>query len=390
MEEWWPGTTEADPSTLERIIAREKKIGLPLRVAPPPACQRLWELAKASGIPVSQLYVLNHPLRSGKLGSRNIRTGEIWILYRGEEHLSETLVTELHELAHAKRNSVVEPTIEAYWNEEEATYQEAYKLAKAWGVPEYFSEEVLQQCLDTVDLFRSIQIGIAACIGTSDANYVRLAYEILLEEVVWPNGWDLEGLQAAVNGWYGAEEQLGKVLEFNRGALRSAWGGATSVGGDLGTLSITEERSARVLYTSLGQVATRALALRREPKKARHFYTLVQTRDDLAQALALANDKLLFEQDRPHRITWTLYGDQISASVPRVYRLAVYDSEEREQLCEVWVLFTLLGAEEAIAEAAWQRYLVSWQRVAAIRVEPLSDGLALLWSFLSQGKAAGG
>ncbi len=67
----------------------------------------------------------------------------------------------------------------------------------------------------------------------------------------------------------------------------------------------------------------------------------------------------------------------------RVYRLSVAHSESWGYT-EVWILCGGGQERRRIEEAVLQRYIRSFMECTAVRLEPLEDGLAVLWGQLAR------
>jgi hypothetical protein len=387
----------------EQIREWERQAGASLCVSPPSECQQLWDLARMHGVRVGRLFVLRHPLKVGRRGSWHRETGDLWIWHQGLAHLSRTLVTELHELAHVVRNTPYCADIEAYWEEEYATYERASMLAQEWGVPQMLSREMLEGYLADVERFSLISSGIAALIGSRETTLVLVAEEQVRSlRAQW--GQDLDGFGRAVNGWGDSEEQFERLVDLDRSCLRSGWRGIPCASGSLGRLALPRGgASARVLHALLRQMAERGGAPDGQAAVAHQLgervcqFLFVEDQSALPRAVQLAQEMLLQFPEAMARAVWTVYGDEAQVGAARVYRLGLdfefaelgIGASKTQHLREVWVLFGFTRREDLLAEAAWQRYILSWQKGVQIRVEPLKEGLLFLWNILGAETLAG-
>ena len=373
-------------NTFEEQIQRlERDYHQQLLVPPPDDILLLWQKAISDVLPVRHLYVVTLPLKWGTRGSRDTFTGDTWVLHSGPDDLRETRITMLHELAHAKRSSSAPHTMDEHWDEEEATYQTAFMLAREWGVNDFFTQDDLDDRLEIVERLRSVDEGIASLIGTKDLVYVRWAYDILRPLAV-KRGWDLAVFQEAVNGWSEDSERTALMLDMDRALLRESWN-ISCVGGDMGQLTMpVDPASLRHLHSALRQVAC-------EPSDGGSMLIagggkgisldIVNGIYSLPDALRVLNSALLAHREARLRVMCAVYGDSRETAAPRLYRFSIaYDARIKNECLwperEVWVLFSLRHEHDVVAEVAWQRYISSWSRLLEIRQESLSDGLAIL------------
>jgi len=204
----------------------------------PALCRALWDQARASGIALGTLYVVERPptdpdgrdddsnaargamdamdamdastrVRSSGgapgapapawgalLGAYHQASGDVWVRAGDEREMAQTL---LHELAHAARRGPPPRTVDEDWDEEVAAWRLARELALAWGVPALLPLRDLARELVATERLRRDQHAAARLDGVTHPAAARAAYAALRRQAD-ARRWDDAAFAVALAG----------------------------------------------------------------------------------------------------------------------------------------------------------------------------------------------
>lgn len=348
-------------SGIQEQIEALRAWGIEVCVATPPACQEVWQRAKQDGrFHLGHLYLVNQALDEGAQGAVENASHDIWILY-DETHPDEALRTLLHELCHAKRLIEEPQTLDRYWEEEAAVIWEAFELAQEWGLPNLFSGYSLLRDVRRAKEQQTSETLAAEVVGSTWPGHAKAAYRTI-EEIGLHHQWDNDTFALALRDRHPNASINAAFADLDRTSLRPVWL-PLAVGGTFGRRDTVPQdaRSARLLRATLRAMARRDgpahwLAYDRGPERFCVVYHL-RAGQGLAPLLQAVQDALLSHPERPAEVTWSLYSNDQDAS-ERLYHLSVVYWDQPET--HVWARASREQIGPCLAEAAWQRYVLSW------------------------------
>jgi hypothetical protein len=248
--------------------------------------------------------------------------------------------------------------------------------------------------------------------GTCTPQIARLAYSVL-DEARIRRGWSEEQFWGvllgeagmAALGFDGDPKLEATILQFDRTKLRSRWKVADRLqheGDRFEDFALPQtQNSRRLLRSALWHCAKsspRSLPLPTLERKwfddPLHLHFLqIESDLELPRLLDLVNMWLIEDHINAYaEVMWWCYADRTKTASPRLCRLMVHyqpsprsSQPQKTPLVghELWVLF-LPGHRRALVEAAFQEFIRSWLGdVQELRCERLSDGLQMLWSWMS-------
>ncbi len=164
----------------------------------PAVCRALWTRARASGIALGALYVVDRPPTGARpargaaalLGAYHRASGDVWVRAGDEREMAQTL---LHELGHAPRPR----TVDEDWDEEAAAWHLARALALAWDVPALLPLRDLARELVVTERLRHDHQAAARLAGVTRPAAARAAYAALRRQAA-ARGWDNAAFAAAL------------------------------------------------------------------------------------------------------------------------------------------------------------------------------------------------
>jgi hypothetical protein len=370
-------------TTLAADLARLRLLGTDPCLPIPPDAAALWQRGQVAGGQLRTLYWLRTPLSPGQGGGWTPE-GDVWVWAcpaqpaRARTHL-------LHEIAHGLRNRPPAPTIDAHWDEEAATWQQARALAVAWDCAELLPDAALTARLAEGERYRALYHATAALAGTADLGSVRGAFAALLG-LQAEAGWDAATFEAALWGEdpdgepappeHGVLPATWAILEFDRGQMRAGWRVGAGVGIDFGRLARPPTAySVGLLRAALGRAQQEPA---HAPRGALCWLPLAEARD-LAAVIGAANALLLAHPATYAQARWTCYAD--AAQAARIYHLEVEYAlpGDPPMGAALWILVAPSRQRAAATEAALQQYIRGWQRVQPLYCAPLVEGLRRVW-----------
>lgn len=348
---------------------------------PPPACLALWRRARAAGLPLGRLSLVTCPSSAPRLVSGwNRASGDVWVLHSGDA--GETLRRLLRELARAERHTPAPTTIDADWNEEIAIEHRARELALRWDVASAFADAPLAARLASLEMQRERHHLAADLAPTRDPLVARAAYDAL-RDLASEKGWSDTMFEAALCEADEDDAVNVALVDVDRSRLRMSWHVGHGVGGTFGALACTQDtRSARTLRDALSRAGrlttdwhTRSFVVREHgPRRTSLLRTLTEAAE-LPEVISAAQALMLARPDACPTVFWWCFGEP--ASPVRLYQLGVNVADE---IASLSILVRARHQRDRIVEAALQRYIRSWSRVAAIRTGSFADGLTALWT----------
>jgi hypothetical protein len=161
--------------------------GTEIRCPTPPLLAELWERGRAQGLHLGTLYVLNRPLYPGRRATYHHDTGDVWVWLdsRDPQRAAADL---LHEFAHAYRHNRHPATIGAYCRDEAATQRLAQRLARRWGIPHLFPDQVLHEYLAFMQRQR-VELPLAGDLAGDHSLCVAQAAFDALRALAAEHGW---------------------------------------------------------------------------------------------------------------------------------------------------------------------------------------------------------
>ncbi|GCE15074.1 hypothetical protein [Tengunoibacter tsumagoiensis] len=389
-------------SLVDDLESLRQHLGRSIVLPTPPACQALFEQAKAEGIPVGNLFILSRSLAAGVRGSYERRSGDVWCHYdsRSDEGALDVLQCLLTLIAYVKLSLPPPMTIEEDWHQFRLAHEETWALAKAWKREELFTALDLEAFLAHNSYLYRCHAAAGDLAGNLRPSSARNAYLALLD-VQRHYQWSDTQFEAALEGRREDDEEANTVvLDFDRCSLRAFWFPPERDKRDqascpFGQFTLPQTtQTARVLRSVLALVASQSIEARL-PKSAdgpspTFFY--LECEQDLS--IVMAHINALFLEDFPDyslRAQFSLYADvrwkDTVAPSPHLYNVRMeYLTCDGKQECtlilrELWMLVPARKRNEII-EAAWQRYLRSWLTCASVSTYDLYTGLQSLWPFL--------
>jgi hypothetical protein len=388
----------------ERLHIAELTQGRSIVLPTPPDAAALLQRARASGIAVGRLYIVSQRLHPGLRGGYERGTGNLWCHYwagepGGERRLLQCLLVLL---AHARRQPPVPATIAEDWENERAAWQEAGALASAWELAGLLPEGELAERLAEIEQLEAWHQAAGELAGSLDPFLARAAFHALVD-IREREGWSEEQFDAALFGCSEDEAANAAVLAFDRTVLRATWGipyRTPREGPPFGDLTLPQDRrSVALLREALESAARRSRGPVTPASVARSWldaplhlsFLHVESEQDAHAVLALCTAWLVEEgAELAAEATWWVYGAP-GDSGQRIYRLGVRYKpaagghpapEALPAARELWVLFPGSRHGRRSAEAACQRYILSFLTVQDVRIAPLDEGLAMLWGWL--------
>ena len=313
-------------------------------------------------------------------------------------------------IAHVKLRLPAPITIEEDWEQARLAHLEARDLAKTWGQEELFTASDLEVALTLDHHLYLCHIAAGDLAGNLDPSIARNAYLALLE-VQRRYQWSDTQFDAALSNTREDDETANTaVLDFDRCSLRARWLSSQTHKREeesypFGQFALVQtQRTARILRFALEQVASRCAekkmlcAPQSRTDQTSLLFFRMEREQDLSLIIAHVNAWLIEGFPECYaRVSFSLYADtrwkETSIPSPHLYHTIVeYVSYQGQNQVdagsgsikrELWVLVPARKRNE-IVEAAWQRYIRSWQPFAAISTEALYYGLETLWPWLQQ------
>jgi hypothetical protein len=390
----------------ERVHHARLMLGHSIVLPTPPTVDALMQRARAEGLAAGQVFVVSRRLHPGLRGGYERNTGNIWLHYWAGESEGERLLLQclLVILAHIKLQRPVPTTIEEDWCREGDAWREACVLASDWEMPDLLHASELSERLRELERLETWHQAAGELAGVRDPFLARSAFHALVD-IREREGWSDEAFEAALFGYSEDEAANAAVLAFDRTVLRAVWSipyRSTHDGPPFGELTLPQNRhSVGILRAALAaasegrasQVSLATIA-RSWLDAPLHLHFLRGAGElDASALIALCNCWLIeAHADLAAEALWWVYGTRTT----RIYRLCVRYKpavgspapSAVPSARELWVLFT--GDHGRGVEAAFQRYILCWLSMAGLQLEPLEQGLLLLWDWLQQAETGGG